>query len=220
MFQEVLTFWFKEIQPKQWWIADPVFDGLVKERYLGLLQQAAAGELHEWRVRPHGRLAEIIVLDQFARNVHRGTPQAFAQDAMALVLSQEVVAAGALAVLGSDERNFLLMPFMHSESRVVHVQAEALFKEYAPARGTFRRGVPQGSLLETDKSGRPACRSLSARQWRYHANRHEHSHRHDRQRDCRLFSRHAGASSAPQGLRTRIAYSLSSFEAGQNRLHS
>jgi len=132
MFQEVLTFWFKEIRPEQWWIADPMFDGLVKERYLGLLQQAAAGELHEWRVRPHGRLAEIIVLDQFSRNVHRGTPQAFAQDPMALVLSQEAVAAGALAVLGSDERNFLLMPFMHSESRVAHVRAEALFREYAP----------------------------------------------------------------------------------------
>ena len=132
MFQEVLAFWFKEIQPKQWWIAEPVFDGLVKERYLGLLQQAAAGELHEWRVRPHGRLAEIIVLDQFSRNIHRGTPQAFAQDPMALVLSQEAVAAGALAVLGGDERSFLLMPFMHSESRVVHVRAESLFKEYAP----------------------------------------------------------------------------------------
>ena len=53
------------------------------------MQQAAAGELHAWRRSPQGRLAEIIVLDQFSRCIHRGTAQAFAQDPMALVLSQE-----------------------------------------------------------------------------------------------------------------------------------
>lgn len=133
MHQDVLSFWFKEIEPKKWWIADPAFDALVRGRYLGVLQQAAAGELSAWRASPHGRLAEIIVLDQFSRNIHRGTPLAFAQDPIALVLSQEAVSSGALAVLGEDERNFLLMPFMHSESRLVHAQAEALFKQFAPA---------------------------------------------------------------------------------------
>jgi len=133
MFEDVINFWFKEIEPKHWWSADPAFDAMLKVRYAGLLQQAAAGELYTWRATPQGRLAEVIVLDQFSRNIYRGTPLAFAQDPMALVLSQEAVAAGALAVLTEDERNFLLMPYMHSESRAIHLQGEALFKQYAPA---------------------------------------------------------------------------------------
>ena len=72
------------------------------------------------------------MLDQFSRNLHRGTPRAFAQDGMALVLAQEAVAAGALAELAPVERAFLLMPYMHSESRAVHGEAEKLFREHAP----------------------------------------------------------------------------------------
>jgi len=132
MYQDVLKFWFEEIRPIQWWKADPDFDALLTSRFQTLLIQAAQGELSEWRAQPKGRLAEIIVLDQFSRNIHRGTPGAFSQDAMALALSQEAVAAGAVQHLGSDERVFLLMPFMHSESKVVHVQAETLFREHAP----------------------------------------------------------------------------------------
>jgi uncharacterized protein (DUF924 family) len=134
MLEEVLTFWFNEIEPTQWWIHDPAFDALVERRFSGLLQQAAAGELFDWRASPRGRLAEIVVLDQFSRNIHRGTPSAFSQDAAALVLSQEAVAAGALSELGPDERCFLLMPFMHSESRLIHARAEGLFKQFTPER--------------------------------------------------------------------------------------
>lgn len=133
MVKDVLAFWFNEIAPQQWWQVDPAFDQLIRQRFNTLLQQAAAGELFGWRASAGGRLAEIIVLDQFSRNIYRGTPQAFSQDAIALVLAQEAVAAGTLAQLNADERNFLLMPYMHSESRAVHQQAEALFKDYAPA---------------------------------------------------------------------------------------
>lgn len=132
MFATVLHFWFNDITPKQWWAKDAAFDRLIGERFGEVLQQAAAGELYHWRTTAQGRLAEIIVLDQFSRNIYRDTPQAFAQDAMALVLAQEAVAAGALAQLNADERNFLLMPYMHSESAVIHQQAEILFKQYAP----------------------------------------------------------------------------------------
>ncbi|MEH8017907.1 DUF924 domain-containing protein [Rheinheimera muenzenbergensis] len=132
MFATVLHFWFNDIMPEQWWAKDAAFDRLISVRFGELLQQAAAGELYHWRTTAHGRLAEIIVLDQFSRNIYRDTPQAFAQDAMALVLAQEAVAAGALAQLNADERNFLLMPYMHSESAVIHQQAEILFKQYAP----------------------------------------------------------------------------------------
>ena len=134
MWEEVLAFWFEEIDPNQWKVFDPSFDALLKQRFLGLLQQAAAGELFAWRGTARGRLAEVVVLDQFSRNIHRGTPQAFAQDPMALVLAQEAVCAGLMSELHAEECAFLLMPYMHSESRAIHVQAEALFKQYAPSR--------------------------------------------------------------------------------------
>ncbi len=132
MQQEVLTFWFEEIEPKMWWTAVPEFDSLLRDRFLSLLQQAARGELFAWRREPKGRLAEIIVLDQFSRNIHRDTPAAFAQDPIALVLAQEAVAAGVPEYLSPVERAFLLMPYMHSESGKIHIEAERLFREYTP----------------------------------------------------------------------------------------
>lgn len=130
----ILHFWFQELSPAQWWAVDPAFDALLRERFGPLLLQAAQGELWAWRDTPQGRLAEIIVLDQFSRNIHRQTPGAFAQDPMALALSQEAVRAGALQALGEDERVFLLMPHMHSESAQVHAAAEPLFAQWTPAR--------------------------------------------------------------------------------------
>ena len=129
----VLTFWFEEVEPKMWWAAAPAFDQQIRQRFAGLLQQAAAGELYSWRASPHGRLAEVIVLDQFSRNIHRHKPQAYSQDGMALALAQEAVAAGVPVLLPPPQRSFLLLPYMHSESRLIHVQAEALYREFAPA---------------------------------------------------------------------------------------
>ncbi len=130
---EVLAFWFEETDPKMWWVSDPDFDERIRARFGGLLARAAQGELYLWRIEPKGRLAEIIVLDQFPRNIHRGTPAAFAQDPMALALAQEAVAGGVLERLSSIERAFLLLPYMHSESALIHVEAERLYREYAPA---------------------------------------------------------------------------------------
>lgn len=129
----VLDFWFRELAPAQWFAPDPVLDRTIATRFGATLVRAAAGELQPWRKDARGRLAEVIVLDQFARNIHRGTAAAFATDAVALVLAQEAVAGGALAVLAPDERTFLLMPYMHSESAAIHVEAERLFREHAPA---------------------------------------------------------------------------------------
>ena len=133
MHADVLSFWFQEIEPALWFAADEDFDGLVRRRFPGLVQRAAAGELYAWRATAEGRLAEVIVLDQFSRNVYRNTPQAFAQDPVALVLAQEAVASGALRVLGPAQRSFLLLPYMHSESSRIHLVAEALYREFAPA---------------------------------------------------------------------------------------
>jgi uncharacterized protein (DUF924 family) len=132
MHQEVLTFWFEEIEPKMWWAAKPEFDKLLGDRFHHLLKQAAQGELFSWRKEPKGRLAEIIVLDQFSRNIYRKMPAAFAQDPVALVLAQEAVAAGVPKKLSPIECAFLLMPYMHSESGKIHIEAERLFREFAP----------------------------------------------------------------------------------------
>ncbi|TAH41445.1 MAG: DUF924 domain-containing protein [Gammaproteobacteria bacterium] len=149
--ENVLAFWFDEIEPRQWWQVDPAFDALIRSRFGALLDQAIAGELDAWRGFAHGRLAEIIVLDQFSRNIHRGTPQAFAQDAQALTLSQVAVHAGALEHLHETERGFLLMPFMHSESRGIHAQAGVLFKAHASAN-TFDFELKHKAII--DRFGR------------------------------------------------------------------
>jgi uncharacterized protein (DUF924 family) len=131
MYENVLSFWFDEIDPKSWWVADPNFDASIRERFGETLRQAAAGELFGWRAQPRGRLAEIIVLDQFSRNLYRATPQAFAQDAMALALAQEAVSRDVHLALNPAERGFLLSPYMHSESGVVHAAAEDLYRAHA-----------------------------------------------------------------------------------------
>jgi uncharacterized protein (DUF924 family) len=127
MFADVLRFWFDDIAPAQWWRADPSFDAVVTQRFGALHAAASAGELSAWRAQPQGRLAEVLVLDQFSRNIHRGTARAFASDAMALALAQEAVAGQHDALLPARERAFLYMPCMHSESRLVHAQAVPLF---------------------------------------------------------------------------------------------
>jgi len=127
MYREILAFWFIETAPRNWWVADSAFDAVIAERFGRIHAAAAAAELSEWRHVPDGRLAEIIVLDQFSRNLFRGSARAFAQDAMALVLAQEAIAGGHDLMLPSQQRAFLYMPFLHSESRLIHERAERLF---------------------------------------------------------------------------------------------
>jgi len=124
----VLSFWFEETAPKQWWQKDADFDALIAERFADLHARAAACELWQWRETPRGRLAEILVLDQFSRNIFRDRPEAFACDALALALSQEAVAQGDDQPLEAIERSFLYMPYMHSESAAVHEEAVKLYK--------------------------------------------------------------------------------------------
>lgn len=133
MHTQILSFWFEEIEASLWFKSDENFDDLIRQRFFGLMQQAAVGELYSWRTTAEGRLAEIIVLDQFSRNVYRNTPQAFAQDPIALVLAQEAVASGALNSLNPKQRVFLLLPYMHSESKQIHIVAEALYQDFTPA---------------------------------------------------------------------------------------
>lgn len=125
--EHVLDFWFREIDDAAWWRKDLAFDALLRERFGACHDAAARGELWAWRATAHGRLAEVVVLDQFSRNIHRDTPRAFAQDAMALVLAQELVNSGGAAVLTPRERGVLYLPYMHSESLPVHDEAVRLY---------------------------------------------------------------------------------------------
>jgi uncharacterized protein (DUF924 family) len=131
--EAVLAFWFGEINPRDWWRKSLALDRLIARRFGALLDAAAACELFAWRGQAAGRLAEVIVLDQFSRNIHRDAARAFACDPLALALTQEAVAAGADRALAADRAVFLYMPFMHSESRAIHAMAEPLFRERAPA---------------------------------------------------------------------------------------
>lgn len=129
MYQQVMDFWFEEIEPALWWRKDDAFDALLVEQFSETHTRACRCELFAWREQPEGRLAEIIVLDQFSRNMFRDSALAFAHDAMALTLSQEVIAGGADRALTPVQRSFLYMPFMHSESPQIHEVAVELFRE-------------------------------------------------------------------------------------------
>jgi len=128
MYQAVLDFWFEEINQSQWWVKDDDFDQLIIDRFSALHKSAMAGELFEWRKTPQGRLAEIIVLDQFSRNMFRETPESFASDPLALGLAQEAVSLKVDVSLTPVERSFLYMPYMHSESLLIHNEAVNLYR--------------------------------------------------------------------------------------------
>ena len=125
----ILHFWFTELTPKQHYAKDAVLDEGIRTRFGATLEAAARCEFFAWRATPEGRLAEVLVLDQFSRNVYRDTARAFAQDALALALSQELVASGQDRSLPLAQRSFAYMPYMHSESVLVHAQAALLFAE-------------------------------------------------------------------------------------------
>lgn len=123
----VLAFWFDESSPAQWFARDDAFDAAIRARFAPLHACAVQGELWRWRADAAGRLAEIIVLDQFSRNLHRGSPAAFAHDAMALVLAQELVAQGLDMKLPVVRRAFAYLPWMHSESLAVQQESLRLY---------------------------------------------------------------------------------------------
>ena len=130
--QAILHFWFTELTAAQHFAKDAALDEAIRTRFAATLGAAVRCELFGWRATPEGRLAEVLVLDQFSRNVYRDTSRAFAQDALALALAQELVASGQDRSLPVEQRRFAYMPYMHSESALVHEQAVALFSQPGP----------------------------------------------------------------------------------------
>ena len=126
--EQVLNFWFVEHGAKDWWMSGPEFDEKIRQRFGAYMHRAEASEFHVWRETSQGRLAEIIMLDQFTRQVYRGSARAFASDTLATALTQEAIRAGAFDELAGDQRSFLIMPLMHSESLAIHDYAKPYFE--------------------------------------------------------------------------------------------
>lgn len=128
MYQDVLQFWFCELSPQDWWKKSEHLDQTICARFGYLHQQAIHGELFGWRHSAEGSLAEVIVLDQFSRNIFRDKPESFAYDALALFAAQVMVEKGFDLEIEKDQRAFVYMPYMHSESLLIHGEALRLFE--------------------------------------------------------------------------------------------
>jgi uncharacterized protein (DUF924 family) len=123
----VLAFWFEELRPEQWFAADPALDATIRARFLPLYEALASDRGRGWSTTPLGCLAAVIVLDQFPRNIFRGTARAFATDEAALAIARDAIASGFDAEVPPSRRAFLYMPFQHSENAEDQARSVALF---------------------------------------------------------------------------------------------
>ena len=137
----VLDFWFDKNNEAYWFEQNDRFDKQIQDKFGGIWEAAKQGECVSWRIAESsldgnssitalaGRLAEIIVLDQFSRNLCRGQASAFAQDGMALALAQEAIQQPYFDTLPMQWRRFIIIPFMHSESAMIHKRYLPLFEQ-------------------------------------------------------------------------------------------
>ena len=139
-YSSVIEFWFETLSPKDWWRKSDQLDLRILNNFSELHAQVAAGDKASWRESDDGCLAEVIVLDQFSRNMFRGRADAFAYDSLALGLTRRAVDAGVAGRLNKQRASFLLMPFMHSESLADHAEGLPLFEQYCePGTVDFER---------------------------------------------------------------------------------
>ena len=127
--KDIINFWFIELKANDWFKKDDQLDFLIKKRFLSFHEKASKGELFGWRDSFFGRLAEIIILDQFSRNIFRGKPESFKFDNMALILAQEAIRSKVDQELSLEKKGFIYLPFMHSESKIIHEEAVKLFSQ-------------------------------------------------------------------------------------------
>lgn len=127
MVDEVLSFWFSRRVEPLWFRSDPALDAEIRGRFGGLVAAAGAGERDGWLATPTGALALVILLDQFPRNIYRGTPAAFAADAKARVVADRALALGHDRQVEPARRMFFYLPFEHSEQLADQERSLALF---------------------------------------------------------------------------------------------
>jgi uncharacterized protein (DUF924 family) len=126
--EQVIRYWFEELRPQAWFRKDARVDDAIRERF-GTLHDEVARIRPEQLATPLACLAAVIALDQFSRNMFRGSPRAFATDPLALSIAQHAIAVGFDQQLDRQQRWFLYMPFQHSEDRAVQVRSIELFTQ-------------------------------------------------------------------------------------------
>ncbi len=156
----VLGFWFGELDQDgragaenkaRWWRKDPAFDQLIRDRFGALHEAVIAGQRDRWLASPRGRLAFIIVLDQFSRNMFRGSGRTHEGDVLAVEAAREGVALGIDRQLAHDERGVFYMPFMHSESLADQDHCVELFSTWREQLSGPAREAVVGLLGYADK---------------------------------------------------------------------
>lgn len=143
---DVLEFWFDELKPEDWFAKNEQLDARIRERFGALHESLSTGAIAVPET-PRGCLAAIIVLDQFSRNIHRGTRAAFASDARALSLAQHALERGYDRELALPERKFLYMPFMHSENKEMQARCVELFAAIDDAE-SLRYAIEHRDIVE------------------------------------------------------------------------
>lgn len=142
--QAVLDFWFLPAgdaahmtQRQAWFAADPGFDADVRARFGPLVESALQGGLREWEVQAEGALARILLLDQFTRNIFRGTPRAYAGDVHALAIALRLIDGGDDLMLAPVQRQFVYLPLMHAEDIELQQRCVALYTALAAQDAAF-----------------------------------------------------------------------------------
>ena len=144
IWEEVLSFWLGDLDAqgaadaehaKRWWKKDEAFDAFLREHYLREHEAIVARQREDWLQTPQGRLAYVIVLDQFSRNMFRGTPGMFAHDTQAAQATLQGIDCGHDRQLACDERVFLYMPLMHCEDIALQERCVAVFTALAAEFG-------------------------------------------------------------------------------------
>jgi len=144
--RDVLDFWFADENTVRWFLRDPSFDGVIRERFGATLEAAADGALDHWSVTPHGWLALLIVLDQFSRNIHRGDAGAFAQDASAQELALAGIDRRDDEALTPLERVFAYLPLEHAEDLALQWRSVTLFRALSLQATPTSRGQYENFL--------------------------------------------------------------------------
>ena len=159
-FEDVLALWFGTLDAdgradaahaKRWWTKDSEFDDMLRDRFGALHDAVANGERDHWLAHPRGRLAFVIVLDQFSRNMFRATARAFTYDARALEVALEGIDLGEDQKLARDERSFLYMPLMHSENLNAQERCVVLFGALRDELPVERRTDAENAVLYAER---------------------------------------------------------------------
>ena len=159
--QEVLDFWFgREDEPgygefrRAWFQKDPEFDRRIRNRFESLYEEAAAGELDDWKEEARSCLALVILLDQFPRNMYRGDPRTYATDRLALAIAEYAVDRALDRELPPFQRAFLYMPFMHSENLEHQRRSVELFRGLEGSAGPDSAGYAVRHMEIIERFGR------------------------------------------------------------------